>query len=300
MNKRNIYMVQVSNSSEGSYFLPYSVGTMAAYAWSDDIIKDKYTLKRFVFSKEDIDSAVSSFEKPYLVAFSNNIWNSNYNKAFAKSLKEKFPDCLVMFGGKEIPLDTTYLDEYPFMDILMHLEGEETFRNLLLLMLDEEKDFSSVKNLSYRKADGKTVTNDFCNSIKIDFPSPYLSGTFDELMKENDVKFVTVFETNRGCPFRCVYCDWDTSKQKIRLFPLEKVFAEIEWIAEHKIDYVACCDSNFGMFERDELVADKLIEVKKRTGYPHKLQVSAAKADSPIVFRINKKYAEIFLHTRHC
>lgn len=292
MAKRNIYMIQVSNSSQGSYFLPYSVGTMAAYAWSDDIIKENYTLKRFVFSKEDIDSAVASFEKPYLAAFSNNIWNSNYNKAFAKKLKEKYPECLIAFGGKEVPLDATYLDEYPYMNILMHLEGEETFKSLLLHLLQDNKDFSSLNNLSYRSSDGKTLTNKLVSTIRTDFPSPYLSGTFDELMSKNDVKFVPVFETNRGCPFMCAYCDWDTTKSKIKVFPLEKVFKEIEWIAEHKIDYCVCCDSNFGILERDELIADKLIEMKKKTGYPHKLQVSAAKADSPIVFRINKKLNE--------
>lgn len=292
MEKKNIYMIQVSNSSEGCYFLPYSVGTMVAYAWSDETIAQHYEMKRFVFRKEDIDSAVASFENPFLAAFSNTIWNSNYNKAFAKKLKETHPDCLIVFGGKENPLDGRYLNEYPYMDMLMHLEGEETFKDLLLCLLSDNPPLSNVSNLSYKDSIGNTINNALRSSTATNFPSPYLLGTFDTLMKDNHVKFVTVLETNRGCPFGCVYCDWDTTKQNIRHFPLEKVFAEIDWIADHGIDYVGFCDSNFGMFERDELIADKLIEAKKRTGFPHKLQVSAAKADSPIVFRINKKLNE--------
>lgn len=289
MNKKNVYMIQVSNSSEGSYFLPYSVGTMAAYAWSDKQIQDTYDLKRFVFRKEDIDSAVATFEEPFLAAFSNTIWNSNYNKAFAKKLKEVHPDCLIVFGGKEVPLDGTYLEQYPFMDMLLHLEGEEAFPALLRQLSADNPNLTMVDNLSFRAKNGTIVTNPLKVSSRIDFPSPYLSGTFDDLMRDNNVKFVPVFETNRGCPFGCAYCDWDTTNSEIRLFPLERVYKEIEWIAAHKMDYCVCCDSNFGMFERDELIADKLIEMKKTTGYPHKLQVSAAKADIPTVFAINKK-----------
>lgn len=293
--KKNVYMIQVSNSSEGSYFLPYSLGALAAYAWSDPIIQANYILKGFVFRKDDIKSAIDGFENPYLAVFSNNIWNSNYNKAFAKRLKEIHPSCIIIFGGKENPLDGRYLDEYHFMDLLMHLEGEEAFQKLLICLLEKESDFSMLNNLSYRDAQGVKHTNKMLTSQRTDYPSPYLTGIFDTLMRENDVKFVPVFETNRGCPFLCVYCDWDTTKSKIKLFPLEKIFLEIEWIAEHKMDYIVCSDSNFGIFERDELIADKLIEVKKRTGYPNKLQVSAAKADSPIVFRINKKLNEFGL-----
>lgn len=290
MDKKNVYMVQVSNASEGCYFLPYSVGTLVAYAWSDLEIKNNYVLKRFVVSKEDIDTAIESFENPYLVGFSNCIWNSNYNKTFAMKLKAKYPSCIISFGGSEIPRSGAYLEEYPFIDFLMHLDGEETFRSLLLLLLEKEKDFTAVNNLSFRNEIGEAVTTKLCVSTRTDYPSPYLSGTFDELMKDNRFTFVTVIETNRGCPFNCVYCGWD--KSKIRLFPLEKVFKEIDWVADHKIDYLACSDSNFGLYERDELIADKLIEAKKRTGYPHKFQVSAAKADIPTVFKINKKLNE--------
>lgn len=286
---KNVYMVQSTNSSEGSYMLPYSVGTMVAHAWSDPVIKASYAMKKFIIFKEDVKKIAASLEDPFLVGFSNNLWNCNFNHALAAEIKKLRPDCLILFGGKVLPLDCTYLRDYPYIDFLIYLWGEEPFRVLLSELLKEHPNLASVGNLGYRDAEGNCVVNPISKEIRVDLPSPYLSGTFDDLMKTPNVRFVAGFETNRGCPFKCTYCDWDTTKSAIAEFPMDKIFAEIEWIAAHKIDYCGCFDSNFGILPRDEMIADKLVEVKARTGFPHKLQVSAAKADSPIVFNINKK-----------
>ncbi|NLO45744.1 MAG: radical SAM protein [Clostridiales bacterium] len=292
MKKKNIYMVQATNASEKNVYLPYSTGTLVANAWKDSKVQDSYDFKGFIVIKEDIEEIARSFDEPFLIGFSNNIWNSNFNKLLAERIKCLYPNCLILFGGKELPFGNDYLERYPYMDFLIHLWGEETFRLLLLELAHGGTTFSEIPNLSYRE-NGKAVTNAVSCEDSLDFPSPYLSGLYDELIKSApQINFVAGFETNRGCPFHCTYCDWDTAKAKMVLFPLEKVFAEIEWIAAHKIDYCGCFDSNFGIFERDELIADKLIEVKKRTGFPIKLQVSAAKADSEIVYRINRKLNE--------
>ena len=291
---KRVYMVQATNSSEGTYMLPYSTGTLVAYAWADERVKNNYEMCGFIFRREHLEAALEEIRDPDIVGFSNNLWNSNFNKALAERVKEKYPQCIIFFGGKELPLDATYLEQYPYIDYLIHLWGEIPFRKLLLALLEEQPDFARINNISYRCADGKCCTTPLVSEISPDFPSPYLTGVFDKLYEENpDVYFVAGFESNRGCPFHCTYCDWDTKKDKFVEFPLEKIFAEIEWIATHKVDYCGCFDSNFGLLPRDELIVDKLVEVKTRTGFPHKLQVSAAKADNDRVFRINKKMNDI-------
>ena len=65
---------------------------------------------------------------------------------------------------------------------------------------------------------------------------------------------------------------------------MEKVFAELEWMSKNKMEFVYCVDANFGMFERDEAIANKLVELKNTTGYPNRLQVSYAK--NAFTFRI--------------
>ena len=71
-----------------------------------------------------------------------------------------------------------------------------------------------------------------------------------------------MLETNRGCPYRCAYCDWVNGK-KMRFFPMEKIVAEIDWLGRNHIGYVFCGDSNFGMYERDYEITLLLVEAKK-------------------------------------
>ena len=73
---------------------------------------------------------------------------------------------------------------------------------------------------------------------------------------------------------------------KYRFHSLERVFKEIEWIAEKKIQYVFNADSNFGMHRRDIEIANKLVEVKKRTGYPDKFRTCWGKNTSEQIYKI--------------
>ena len=288
---KNIYMVQPSNASEGCYFLPYASGLLINYAFKSEKIKKEFCFKRFVFRREDIDECVSSLEDPFFVGFSNSIWCSNYNKTLAQAIKKAYPDCIIQFGGKELPRSNAYLEEYPYIDFLIHLEGMEPFRLLLEALADKTADFSYIQNLSWRSGRGP-VMNRVALPETADYPSPYLDGVFEELMELPEYKFVTAIETNRGCPFTCSYCDFDSSCTKVRFRKLEDVLAEIEWVGRHKIDYLICNDANFGLFKRDLQIAQKLVETKKKYGFPVKFQVSAAKADIPYVFMINKMLNE--------
>ena len=51
-------------------------------------------------------------------------------------------------------------------------------------------------------------------------------------------------------------------------------------------------DANFGMFERDLQIAEKLVDLKETFGYPNRLQVSYAKNQPDRVFQINKLLAD--------
>ena len=41
------------------------------------------------------------------------------------------------------------------------------------------------------------------------FPSAYLTDTVWDLVEKTDgIKYIAAWETNRGCPYQCTFCDW--------------------------------------------------------------------------------------------
>ncbi|MBR5619611.1 MAG: radical SAM protein, partial [Clostridia bacterium] len=292
MRKKNIYLVQPSFTNDSTVHFPYAIGTLASYAWTFEDVRDAYDLKGILFLREDPDTIVDSLQSPFLIGFSCYIWNYEYNKTLARKVKERFPECCILFGGPQIPEDASPLAENPFVDVLIHNEGEIPFRTLLQ-SLSSHGDLHQVNNISFRDGDA-VVTTPFVVECEFNFPSPITSGFFDRLLREHpDLEFQPMIETNRGCPNHCAYCSWANNKARVRLVPLERVYSDLTWISEHKMEFASSSDANFGMFPRDEQIADKIVELYKKNGYPKKFQVSYTKDSDERVFRITEKLSRV-------
>lgn len=289
---KNIYFVQANNvygNSRSSVYIPYASGCIAAYAFDDKTVKKECRIGGFVYTHEPIEQAVDKLKDPFIVAFSCSVWNYEYNKALAKAVKEAYPSSVTVFGGHNVLRDFGTFDECPYADILIYREGEEAFRKLVLCLLSNEP-LDGVENIAFRKNGSyiKTEEKSFCLS---EYPSPYLNGIFDGIADGN-VNFSAILETNRGCPFRCAFCDWGTLGSRVRLFPMERVKAEIDWFASHGIEYVYCADGNFGLFDRDEEISEYIISSKKATGYPQNFRVCFTKNRTEFVKKICKRFNE--------
>ncbi len=284
---KKVYFVQSSSFYGGEVCLPYATGAIAAYAWQHTEINKEYELSGIIYKKEYFSDCKSRMTAPFLVAFSCYIWNLEHNKLFAKELKSAYPDCIIVFGGHSISNNSSeLLEECPFIDYLIHDEGEVPFYRLLLA-LSGKIDFSEVSNLSYRKNNQIYKTANICYDVE-DFPSPYETGIFDSIINNSNDRFYGILETNRGCPFKCIYCDWGRQTANIRQFPLSRVKNDINWLSRNQIGYSVCADANFGILERDILISEWLVEAKKKTGYPEKIQFCFTKNNDDRVFFINK------------
>ena len=231
-------------------------------------------------------------DNPGIAAFSNYCWNTEYNKALAKAIKEKYPDCVTVFGGHNVPNDNSFLENYPFIDFLVHGEGEDTVKQLFEAIIDNG-DYGAIPNISYRNEKGELIRTEPACARFLDYPSPYLEGWFDDIIRQHpEIEFNAIIETSRGCPNQCAYCDWGLLKSKVRLFPLDRVFDEIEWFSKHKIAFVWGADANFGMFTRDLEIADRFVRAKETTGYPERVRINYAKNNFKNVFTIVKKFKE--------
>jgi len=295
---KNVYLSQMSLELPGSkyYYFPYSVGVVWCYASTDAMINKNYDLKELLFIKEPIENIVNRMENPAVLGLSSYIWNTNYNQALAQAVKQRWPECKIIVGGANAPdSDILYFEDKPYIDYLIHQEGEVSFTGLLKSFLGEVKEDDvpgiSINRNGRRITTGKSVrVNDLSN-----VPSPYLSGLFDDIVKKyhnrEDMILNGIIETNRGCPFKCTFCDWGgTTFSKVKKFDISRIEAEVKWFAENKIEYINNTDANFGIFkERDMAITDMLIATKEKYGYPEIFDTNWNKNNNQVTVEMASK-----------
>lgn len=301
-DKRKIWLTQINNTYGKGCFLPYSVGLLQAYALTFPEIRDAYEFKGFFYLREPIEDMIARMDSPDVFGASCYIWNNRITLALAKAVKEKWPNCLIVLGGPHVPNRSEgYFIEHPYVDILVHGEGEETFAEVLKKYTlakwyssDSKEAFPwmDTVGISYSTLDStrRTIKNpDRQRMIDLDrIPSPYLTGTFDNI-EWGKWDYHASNETHRGCPFMCSFCDWGSNLfSKVKKFGDERLSQEFEWFGDRKIDLLYNCDANFAMFERDIELTRYMVDVKKRKGFPNKFRAAYAKNSGERVFQVSK------------
>jgi putative methyltransferase len=271
-------------------FVPYAYGLLRAYAEQNGLIASNYEWKEPFWQMAPVETVVEKIVDPDILLCSCYVWNHNNHLKIAQMAKERYPDCKVVCGGPHVPDSSeSYFSDHPFVDVLVHGEGEIPLENLLVEFLNEKPDLRKVQGISFnedRRAI-KTLPGDRLPK-DLPIPSPYLMGFFDSFISENS-DILGLWETNRGCPNSCSFCTWGVnSTNKITLHDFEKVSQEIEFIAKHKIKEVYVTDANFGVLKRDLEIAGLLAENKKKYGYPLGLRFNFAKTSNDTVYNISK------------
>ncbi|MCX7825824.1 MAG: radical SAM protein, partial [Verrucomicrobiae bacterium] len=191
-----------------------------------------------------------------------------------------------------------FLRQHPFVDICCRGEGEQVF--LRILETYPSRDWSGIPSISFLDQDRRFTANPLVDRLKDlnVLPSPYLEGTFEPLMQANpQVQWLALWETNRGCPFHCTFCEWGAAIQtKLTQFDMERLTREVEWFAEKKIEFIFCCDANFGILHRDLDIAQHVAETKRKRGYPRALSVQGTKNATERAYRVQKILADAGLN----
>ena len=295
--KIKVGMIQINNSFSGQNYLPLSLGFLYSYAMFHVEGIESFEFLDPVYKRIKVKDAVKHLKNADIVAFSVYVWNHNLSLEIAKELKKVNPNCLVVFGGCHVPDKNTdeYLQKYNFIDIAAIGEGERVFAELLTNFSTKRWDL--VPSITYRKDNGEFATQSQCERIKDmnEIPSPFLEGYFDDLIVKNpQEKWIGLWETNRGCPFSCAYCDWGVGfKKKVQKYNLEdRLFLEADWFSHNKIEFIFCCDANFGMYkDRDYSIAKRFANNKEKYGYPHALSVQNTKNNSESSYEVQKLLA---------
>ncbi|PIQ27863.1 hypothetical protein COW36_08595 [bacterium (Candidatus Blackallbacteria) CG17_big_fil_post_rev_8_21_14_2_50_48_46] len=282
-----IGLVQINSNAMN--YLPYSVGLLQAYAQEHASQPDIFEFLIPIHKPVSLAQARWYFREADLVGFSTYMWNVKRTLAIAQAVKETNPQALIVLGGPQVPdRAEKFLRENPFIDLCVHGEGEAVFLHILEQL--ETRDWQTIAGISYLKqnqfvyqAPGARIKD--INQI----PSPYLKGIFEPLIRSQikPTKWSAMWETNRGCPFSCSFCDWGSAVQsKIYSFDLERLNQEIDWFVKYQLEFVFCCDANFGILPRDVELARQLAATKKEWGYPRLMSFQNAKNATERVYEI--------------
>ncbi len=274
-------LVQINNSFSGQNYLPYSVALLQTYVAKFAPDPSRYRFLPPLYKRVRIADAVEALKDADLVGFSTYVWNGRISLEIARRLKALKPGMVIVFGGPHVPdQPEAFLRAHPQIDLAVHNEGERTFLKLLEAFPDREA-WRALPGVSMVGADGTFVRNPNIERVRDldEIPSPFLEGAFDEIMAANTTEsWIGLWETNRGCPFRCTFCDWGSATAgKVTKFGEDRLFREVDWFAEKKIEYIFCCDANFGIQKRDVDIANYVAEIKRASGYPVALSVQNTK-----------------------
>lgn len=261
------------NVDFASEYLPYSVGMLQAYAQKFAEVNNHFRFLPALYKREqDTQKIAKALAGSDIIAFSIYVWNTRYSLDIAEKIKNLNPGAKIIFGGPNVPDHSEkFLLENPSVDFTIAGEGELAFKHFLLSCL--ENNFSQTPSLRFIDKETKAFQkNPRAPRIQdpSEIPSPYLSGVFDELMRQYpDQTWNVLWESNRGCPFSCTYCDWGSATQaRVNQFDFDRLMKELEWFQKNRIEYLMCADANFGILERDVAIAKKLARLKKESGYP--------------------------------
>ena len=226
-------------SSQYTDWIPYAAGCLISHCLKIPSIKENYIFLEPEYKyKWDTPEFHKKLKQTDILGLTCYVWNQSTNDTIAQLFKKYNPKGVVVYGGPNVPENN--LEEYKreFVDHYICGPGETKFEKLL------DPDAESIYEI----------------------PTPYTDGIFDSILtKESNV--CVAFETNRGCPYACAFCDWGgVARSKIKKLNESDVYATIDHILSFKsVKRLEILDANFGIFERDYNFVQHIVNTKTRS-----------------------------------
>lgn len=191
------------------------------------------------------------------------------NIEWIRWLKNNF-NCKIMVGGVHVgifPEETILYNKE--IDYGIVGEGEVVFPRFIDA-LNNDRDLKEVKGLVYRNGKGEVIFNGYPELLKnIDeapFPARHLvdNSKFYNFISER--KNYTVFNSSRGCPFGCIFCE--AARTKWRARSPKNIVDEFEECYEiFNIREIDIFDSSFTIDKKR--VIEICDEIKRRSLHKH-------------------------------
>ena len=172
-----------------------------------------------------------------IFCFSCFVWNVGILQSASKLLREK--KCICIAGGPEITAHPSYYKEFNYT---VSGEGEVSVPRLIKKIIQSQKS-------------DKVIISQNPNLELIH--SPYLDGIIDPAEYGG-----ALWELARGCPFKCSYCYESKGEKTVRLFPMERIKAELDFFARKKVPQVFVLDPTYNVNKKRAVELLRLIASK--------------------------------------
>lgn len=243
-------------SCNAHYYIMPGILYCAISLGNDSEINDTCMIRyrffnRTIESREDILHYLTK-ESWDLVGFSTYCWNREDHLYLAEKLKIHSPQTVIIFGGPEIHLEnsnetSSFFKENPFVDCLVFGDAENKLAAIVTAvfnknecLLDGITGFSLVLH-------GKIVQN-FDLQPPLDLTTVPSIYPFDiSIPHSTDSGLAMVYESGRGCPYRCIFCKFGHGGARMQRIPLSRVKQELQWLMSRKIECIHFADAVFDL-----------------------------------------------------
>jgi len=174
--------------------------------------------------------------RPDLVVVNTGFPSIEEDMAVARRIKEAFPDVRVMaFGVYFTMLEKEGFAKFPFLDLAIVGEPEETFMELLDALRSAQPAFAAIKGLMYKEGDRILVNpaRPFLENLdSLPIPDRSLLKN-DRYRLPHNNQVYTLINTARGCPYNCTYCIVHTYYgNKVRKHSVDHIIREMKSVID--------------------------------------------------------------------
>ena len=281
---------------------PLGVASIATYAQT--YCAKSEPIEARIFREPQALKTALDRAPPDILGFSSYSWNHRLSVCMARYAKARTPDVLTVMGGPNFPLEAdvqeSWVRSQDAIDVFVRgptYEGERAFLNLLERYIDIGASIEGLweapiaANIYVNRRTGAFVHGGDIDRIRDldEIPSPYLAGLMDPFFETG---YFPLLQIARGCPFGCTFCNSSvTENNRISAHSVANVCQDLVYIAQRVKPEVTLCfaDDNFGMYPRDEEIADYLGHLQQRRGWPRYIRTTTGKNRSERIIRVIRK-----------
>lgn len=267
--------------------VPLGIGLIARYL--KEHITGEFDIR--MFKDPDKFLRILKSWRPDVLGLAQYSWNSELNLYMAGLVKTLNQACFIVAGGPNLHLArderTDFLKKHNCVDMCVGYDGEIPFAEIIRRLAAGEK-AKDIKRqppagcYCHDRASGRLAESDVPPPrLKTldEFGAVYADGLFDDFLDEG---FSPFLQTQRGCPFGCIYCHTSDVYYSRMIFQSPEFFRrDLECLgrrfAGQRDVVLYLANTNFGFFKEDFQIAQVIRDIQDKYDWPRNFNVNSGK-----------------------